>query len=152
MQKDENTIHYSVMKEESINSLNLEKGLTVVDATVNRAGHSIEIAQAIGKNGTLIIFDLDLQALNYSKAKLESLEAGPKIIAIHSNYRHIKSRLEEIGIKKVDRIFADLGLSSQELEISGRGFSFQRDEPLLMTYQSEVGPDTFTAIDLINNL
>jgi 16S rRNA (cytosine1402-N4)-methyltransferase len=52
----------------------------------------------------------------------------------------------------VDRIFADLGLSSQELEISGRGFSFQKNEPLKMTFQSEVDENTFTAEDLINNL
>ena len=150
--QDLNEIHYSVLKKESIDSLNLKKGLVVVDATVNRAGHALEIAKKIGATGTLIIFDLDKQALEYSKQKLEQLEKGPKIYSVHSNYRNIKSELEKIGITKVDRIFADLGLSSQELEFSGRGFSFQKDEPLHMTFQSEVGPETFTAADLINNL
>lgn len=145
-------IHYSVLKEESLNSLKLSEGLVVVDATVNRAGHAAEIAKQIGKEGTLVIFDLDLDALEYSKNLLEKIENGPKIIPIHSNYRNIKTQLELNGIKKVDRIFADLGLSSQELEISGRGFSFQKDEPLYMTFNSEVSKSTFTAIDLINNL
>lgn len=151
-EKNSDNLHYSVMKEESLNSLNLVEGLTVVDATVNRAGHAVEIAKAIGSTGTLIIFDLDKQALEFSKKRLEALDNAPKIIAIHSNYRNIKSELEKVGVKSVDRIFADLGLSSQELEISGRGFSFQKDEPLYMTFQSEVDADTFTAVDLINNL
>lgn len=149
---DINEIHYSVLKQEVISSLQLKSGLTVVDATVNRAGHAQEIAKAIGSKGILIIIDLDKDALEYSKKKLESIKNAPKIIAVHSNYRNIKKVLEENNIAHVDRIFADLGLSSQELEISGRGFSFQKSEPLHMTYQSEVNKDTFTAIDLINNL
>jgi 16S rRNA (cytosine1402-N4)-methyltransferase len=64
----------------------------------------------------------------------------------------LKAELAKRGINKVDRIFADLGLSSQELEVSGRGFSFQKDEPLYMTFQSEVDDNTFTALDLLNNL
>lgn len=147
-------LHYSVLKQESLDSLNLSKGLIVVDATVNRAGHALEIAKKIGPSGTLIIIDLDKDALEYSKKKLENLPNHPKIIAIHSNYRHLKQKIQEYipEINKVDRIFADLGLSSQELEISGRGFSFQKDEPLYMTYQSVIDKDTFTAIDLVNNL
>jgi 16S rRNA (cytosine1402-N4)-methyltransferase len=151
--KDKNNLHYSVLKEESIKSLELVPGLIVVDATVNRAGHASEIAKIIGNTGTIIIFDLDKAALDYSKKKLESLENAPTVIAFHTNYRNIKECLESIEKEmKVDRIFADLGLSSQELEISGRGFTFQKDEPLYMTFQSEVGENTFTAMDLINNL
>ena len=140
------------MKDESIQSLNLKENQIVVDCTVNRGGHAIEIAKAIGRDGTLIIFDLDLQALEHSKKMLESLENGPKIIPIHSNYRNIKVELQKLGIESVDRIFADLGLSSQELDESGRGFTFQKDEPLYMTFQSEVNDKTFTAKDLLNNL
>ena len=150
--KDINEIHYSVLKNESISSLNLNAGLTCADATVNRAGHAREIAKVIGPTGTLVIFDLDKQALEYSRQRLENLENGPRIIAIHSNYSDVKAKLIENGIEKVDRIFADLGLSSQELEVSGRGFSFLKDEPLHMTFQSEINDGTFTAKDLVNNL
>lgn len=146
--KDPNTIHYSVLKEESIDSLELLPGQTVIDATVNRGGHAEGIAKRIGKTGILYIFDLDMDALKYSEARLNALPNHPKIIPVHSNYRHVKEYVKS----KVDRIFADLGLSSQELEVSGRGFSFQKDEPLYMTFQSEVSKDTFTAIDLVNNL
>ncbi len=151
-QKNADELHYSVMKAESISSLNLKAGQTVVDATVNRAGHAVEIAKAIGETGIIVIFDLDKEALNFSKKRIEGLENAPKVHAVNTNYRHIKNSLKELEIEKVDRIFADFGLSSQELEISGRGFSFLKDEPLHMTFQSEVVDDTFTATDLINNL
>lgn len=151
-EKNSDNLHYSVMKEESLCSLKLTPGLTVVDATVNRAGHAEVIAKQIGETGTLVIVDLDKKALTFSKTLLESIPNHPRIIAIHSNYRFLKENLLANGITSVDRIFADLGLSSQELEISGRGFSFQKDEPLYMTFQSEVDKNTFTGIDLINNL
>lgn len=141
------------MLKESIESLDLKPGLTVVDCTVNRAGHAVEIAKAIGPRGTLVMFDLDRTALREAKERLEKeVSKLPKLHFIHSNYRNIKSELEKVGIVAVDRIFADLGLSSQELEISGRGFTFQKDEPLYMTFNSEVDRNTFTAADLINNL
>ena len=144
--------HYSVMLNESINSLELKKGDIVVDCTVNRGGHAQAIAELIGKTGTLIIFDLDLSALRSAQERLQKVSNGPRVIAIHSNYREIKKRLFEKKIFKVNKIFADLGLSSQELEESGRGFTFLKNEPLLMTYQSELDKSTFTATDLINNL
>lgn len=154
MKVDENELdlHFSVMLPESIQSLNLQKGDIVVDCTVNRAGHATEIAKAIGPEGTLIMFDLDTQALKEAKIKLEKLKNLPKLYFIHSNYRNIKIELEKIGVTQVDKIFADLGLSSQELEISGRGFTFQKDEPLYMTFNSDVDRNTFTAIDLLQNL
>jgi 16S rRNA (cytosine1402-N4)-methyltransferase len=149
----ENNLHYSVMLTESIESLELKPDLSVVDCTVNRAGHAVQIAKAIGSTGTLIMFDLDRTALREAKERLEKeVPKLPKLYFIHSNYRNIKSELEKVGVSKVDRIFADLGLSSQELEISGRGFTFQKDEPLYMTFNSEVDRNTFTAADLINNL
>jgi len=141
------------MLPESVQSLELQPGLTVVDCTVNRAGHAVEIAKTIGPKGTLVMFDLDRTALREAKERLEKeVSKLPRLHFIHSNYRNIKSELEKVGINKVDRIFADLGLSSQELEISGRGFTFQKDEPLYMTFNSEVDRNTFTAADLINNL
>lgn len=148
----EKIIHIPVLLNESIESLALSAGEVVVDCTVNRGGHAEKIAEAIGKSGTLIIFDLDKNALAFAKDRLEKIKNCPKIIAIHSNYRFLKEKLLENGITEVDRIFADLGLSSEELEISGRGFSFMRDEPLLMTLQSEVDENTLTARDLLKNL
>jgi 16S rRNA (cytosine1402-N4)-methyltransferase len=144
--------HIPVLLSETLEQLDLKKGQTVVDCTTNRAGHSIEIAKRIGKTGTLICIDLDSVALDEAKLKLETLGSNmPTIYFVQDNFRNIQSILSGLDIKKVDRVIADLGLSSQELDISGRGFSFMRDEPLLMTFTSPVTDEVLTARDVVNH-
>lgn len=143
-------MHIPVLLKETIESLRLHAGDVVVDCTTNRAGHSIEIAKVIGKSGTLICFDLDSQALQEAKEKLEAIENCPKLIFVNKNFREIKSVLQELDLK-ANAIVADLGLSSQELDDSGRGFTFQKDEPLLMTFQNPVTEETLTAKDIVNS-
>jgi 16S rRNA (cytosine1402-N4)-methyltransferase len=149
---DKNEIgkHIPILLSQCVDSLDINPAETIVDATVNRGGHSREFAKLIGENGTLIMFDLDKTALKEAEENLKNVPC--KKIFIYSNFRNIKSELEKINIKTVDKIFADLGLSSQELDISGRGFTFQKDEPLYMTLNSEVDENTFTAKDLLNTL
>lgn len=147
-----NRIHYPVLLAESIKALNLKEGDTVVDCTVNRAGHSIEIAKAIGQSGTLICFDLDQDALREAEENLKSLKTPlPKLIFINSNFRNIKDELLKINIQKVDSVLADLGVSSEEIDISGRGFTFQKDEPLLMTLKNPITEEDITAEYIVNN-
>ncbi len=149
-------VHIPVMLRETINELNLSLGLTVVDCTTNRAGHSLEIAKIIGNFGTLICIDLDNQALSEAKKNIESnisKENLPTVHYINSNFSKIEDILKSLNIQKVDRVLADLGLSSQELDVSGRGFSFMRDEPLLMTFenQDDISNETLTAKDIVNS-
>lgn len=143
-------MHVPVLLQETIEGLRLVKGGTYVDCTVNRAGHSYEIAKAIGKSGTLVCIDLDEDALAEAKAKLAKLKTAPKIHFVHSNFRRLASILKELRIEKVDGVLADLGLSSQELDVSGRGFSFRFDEPLQMTFDAHPGEDATTAFDVVN--
>jgi len=149
---DKNEIgkHIPIMLSECVESLKINVGEILIDATVNRGGHSREFAERLGESGTLICFDLDKVAL--AEAEVNLKDKNCKKIFIYSNFRNIKSEIEKIRFAKVDKIFADLGLSSQELDVSGRGFTFQKDEPLYMTLTSEVNENTFTAKDLINNL
>ena len=142
--------HIPVMLEETISGLNIQPGDIVVDCTTNRAGHSIEIVKAIGPAGTLVCIDLDEKALEEAQQKLSKIKNSPKVIYINKNFREIKSILSDLQIEKVDAVVADLGLSSQELDISGRGFTFQKDEPLLMTFTSKVLDDQVTAKDIVN--
>lgn len=134
--------------------MNLKEGDIAVDCTTNRAGHSLEIAKVIGKNGTLFCFDLDNSALKEAKIFLEenlSKEKLPKIFYINDNFRNLENVLKEnLQDKKVDAILADLGLSSQEIDDSGRGFTFQKDEPLLMTLKDNVDEDALTAEKIVN--
>jgi 16S rRNA (cytosine1402-N4)-methyltransferase len=144
-------IHKPVLLHETIEGLAIKKGGIFVDCTTNRAGHSIEIAKKIGKEGILICIDLDEEALAEAKEKLSKLKTAPTIHFIHSNFRYIKNILESLKISSVDGIIADLGISSQELDVSGRGFSFMRNEPLQMTFDSHLTEDMLTAYDIVNN-
>lgn len=146
-------MHIPILLKESIESLNLKVGDIAVDATTNRGGHSLEIASKIGKTGTLICIDLDNEALREAKIFLEKSlgNNSPKIFYINDNFRNIKSILKSLNIKNVDAIFADLGVSSQEIDISGRGFTFQKDEPLLMTLKDNLEENDLTAFKILNS-
>ncbi len=147
-------MHIPVLLNESIDSLNLKKKDIVVDATVNRAGHSLAIVKQIGKEGILICIDLDKEALNEAEKFLNknlSAKECPKIFFINDNFRNLEKILEDLKIKKIDGLIADLGVSSQEIDDSGRGFSFQRDEPLLMTLKNPIVKGDLTAGYIVNN-
>lgn len=143
--------HKPVLLQEALNGLLLKKGGIYVDCTVNRGGHSMEIAKAIGKNGTLICVDLDQDALREAKEKLENVKHGPTLHFVQSNFRYIETILKELGIDKVDGLIADLGISSEELDSSKRGFSFRFDEPLKMTFDANPPEDAVTAQDIVNS-
>jgi 16S rRNA (cytosine1402-N4)-methyltransferase len=143
-------MHIPVLLHESLDGLALKKGGTYVDCTTNRAGHSLEIAKAIGKEGTLICIDLDQDALQEASNVLGKLKNKPTIHFVHSNFRFLKDILKDLKVERVDGILADLGLSSEELDSSKRGFSFRYDEPLQMTFDAHPTEDMTTAYDIVN--
>lgn len=135
--------HYTVLKQESIEGLNLNECSIAVDATLGYGGDSKEILKRI-KRGKLFAFDRDKEAINYSDAILR--EVGENYTLIHSDFVHMKEKLNELGIEKVDAILFDLGVSSPQLD-ENRGFSFMRDEKLDMRMNRE---DEITAEDIVN--
>jgi 16S rRNA (cytosine1402-N4)-methyltransferase len=143
-------MHIPVLLHESIEGLNIKAGGIYVDCTTNRGGHSQEIAKALGAEGVLVCIDLDQDALQEARGVLEMIKNGPKIHFIRSNFRHLPSILKDLKISHVDGILADLGVSSQELDDSKRGFSFRYDEPLLMTFDAYPEEDVTTAYDIVN--
>jgi 16S rRNA (cytosine1402-N4)-methyltransferase len=143
------TIHKSVLLKETIENLQLKKGMVVVDATLGGGGHSKSILERIGPDGTLIAIDLDENALEGFKFQILNskfqiirqpadqlpnfkIENAENVFLVRGNFADLKNILVEIGIKKVDAILADLGWSSDQL--SGRGMSFQKDEELDMRF------------------
>jgi 16S rRNA (cytosine1402-N4)-methyltransferase len=76
---------------------------------------------------------------------------SPKVILRHTNFRDIDKTIHIEGLQKVDKILLDLGFSSDQLDNSGRGFSFLKDEPLLMTLSDEINEGRFTARDILND-
>lgn len=140
--------HIPVLLKEVIEGLNLQHGDVVFDATLGGGGHAAEICERIGRAGTLIGVDLDEEALRRAKEKTEGCAA-----AVHftkGNFRNLDAVLKKEGIAEIDKALFDLGMSSLELDASGRGFSFRKDEPLLMTFDSDLNHGALTAGEIIN--
>ena len=127
-------MHYSVLKNELIDSLKIKEDGIYVDATLGYAGDSKEILKRI-KKGYLFAFDQDIEAINYSNEVLKSIGNNYKIF--NTNFSNMVECLEKEGISKVDGIVFDLGFSSPQIDNAKRGFSFMQDGPLDMRMSSE---------------
>ncbi len=126
-------MHYSVLKNELIESLNIKEDGIYVDATLGYAGDSSEILKRI-KKGCLVSFDQDSEACKYSDKVLKDIGSNYKIF--NTNFSNMVECLDEIGIKEVDGIIFDLGFSSPQVDDAIRGFSFMQDGPLDMRMSS----------------
>lgn len=127
-------MHYSVLKEELLEGLNIQDGKIFVDATIGYAGDSKEILKQI-PNGFLYGFDQDKKAVEYSTSALTKIGNNFKIF--NTNFVNMDEMFEKIGIKEVDGIIFDLGFSSPQIDDEKRGFSFMHDGPLDMRMSSE---------------
>lgn len=127
-------MHYSVLKEELLEGLNIQDGKIYVDATIGYAGDSKEILKQI-PNGFLYGFDQDKKAVEYSTSALTKIGNNFKIF--NTNFVNMDEMFEKIGIKEVDGIIFDLGFSSPQIDDEKRGFSFMHDGPLDMRMSSE---------------
>ena len=136
--------HVSVLLNESIEGLNIKKDGIYVDGTLGGAGHSKEIVKRLD-NGRLIGIDQDINAIN--KAKEELKDYSDKVTIVQSNFRNIKEVLKELNIEKVDGVLLDLGVSSHQLDVAERGFSYNQDAPLDMRMDTS---QDLTAWDVVN--
>lgn len=141
-------VHESVLLHEAIEGLEIRDGDIVVDATLGNGGHS-EALLSLEKDIRVVAIDMDLDAIARSQKRLGHFE--DRITYIQGNFRNIKTLLESHGISSVSKILFDFGLSSNQLEESGRGFTFQHDEPLLMTFARDITDSTLTARDIVND-
>ncbi len=137
--------HIPVMVNEVIQHLNVRPGKIYVDCTLGGAGHSRAIIDRMKPGGFLVGIDQDKDAVNNAKKVLSAY--GSEITLFHDNFVNIKSVLTQLNIHKVDGILADLGISLHQLAQSGRGFTFQKDEPLDMRMDSN---SVLTAGDIVN--
>lgn len=122
--------HKSVLLWETIEYLRIKPEGIYVDGTMGGGGHSCKIGQALGENGHLICIDQDEAAVIAGQERLKDLKC--KVTIIRDNYSNIKERLKELGIKGVDGILLDLGVSSYQLDTPERGFSYWEDTALDM--------------------
>lgn len=138
--------HYTVMLNEAVNALECDGSDKIfVDATLGGGGHSELILKKISKDGKLISFDVDMDAINASKERLKDYK---NLTIIHDSYTNIKENLLKLGIEKITGgIIYDLGASYHQLTTSMRGFSFTKDAPLDMRFDTN---SNFSAWDVVN--
>ena len=145
--KPESGKHQTVLLHEAIEELSIKPADTVVDATLGGAGHAREIVDLLDEKGTFIGFDLDEDAI--VRAQVALADVKPRTFLIESNFRNIERELGERGIITIDKALYDLGWSAYQLS-AGRGFSFLKDEPLLMTYGKGNEKSGLTAATIVN--
>lgn len=140
--------HTTVLLHTTIELLNLKPGNTVLDCTVNGGGHSREVCRRFGQDVRVIGLDLDEKALEQADKRLRKEKCNFQLFS--ANFRNLDSVLKKTGVSTVTGVIFDLGLSSLHLENSGRGFSFQSDEPLSMTFSGKTDPKALTAEKIVN--
>ncbi|MDY6823682.1 MAG: 16S rRNA (cytosine(1402)-N(4))-methyltransferase RsmH [Thermodesulfobacteriota bacterium] len=138
--------HIPVMPQETVEFLNCEKGKVMADCTLGGAGHAAMIAERIMPGGTLIGIDRDEAALDHAGRVLAPYGTG--VVLVHDNYANFVEILDDLGIRAVDGVLLDLGVSLYQIMESGRGFSFGKNEPLDMRMDSSGGE---TAADIVNH-
>jgi 16S rRNA (cytosine1402-N4)-methyltransferase len=139
--------HYPVLLHETVNSLDIAPGDIVVDGTFGGGGHSTVIAQQLAGTGKLICVDLDEAAQQRFTEKF----AGTKnVIFVHANFKDTEKILEAAQVTSVNKVMLDLGTSAFQLLADTRGFSFQSDAPLAMTFSEQGSHTGFTAADIVN--
>ena len=141
----ENFGHYSVLLNETVDSLNIKPDGVYVDCTLGGAGHSNLIASRLSEKGRLIGIDRDEFALGKARERLAKY--GDRIILLHTNFVDGAERIKEEGFDRIDGVVADLGVSSFQLDDATRGFSYMQDAPLDMRMDRT---GDVTAYDIVN--
>lgn len=140
-------LHRSVLLKEAIDGLELEPGDVYLDATVGSGGHMEEVWQRLKGQVELLGIDADDMSISIAKEKLDISGAKPKLAVL--NFRNIE-KVPEIFDTSPTKILFDLGWSTDQFETGNRGFSFQKDSPLIMTFGQDGGEAVFTAYDVVN--
>jgi len=139
--------HEAVLLDEVMELLAPGEGKIIVDCTVGRGGHSVEIAKRVGASGMLVGLDVDPNNLEFAK---ERLKDGPaKVRLFHANFAELQDVLNEVGVDGVDGILADVGVSTNQLFDEKYGLSFSTAMPLDMRLDPRLKR---TAADVVNYL
>ena len=141
-----NMAHIPVLLNEVINFLAPKSNQNFVDATVGDGGHAKVILEKISPNGKLIAIDRDADSIVRAKNNLK--EFGDRVLFINDSFGNLSKIAGELKINSIQGIIFDFGMSTNQLENSGRGFSFQKDEILDMRFDTK---NPLTAEDIVND-
>jgi len=140
--------HIPVLKDESIDGLNIQANDVIVDGTLGGGGHTFEIIKRFGPKVKIIGLDFDADAITRARELIGKTPCD--VVFKTAGFQDMDKVLDEMSIANVDRILLDLGISSFQLEVAGRGFSFLKDEPLLMTMKKNPTDEDLTAREIVN--
>ena len=140
--------HETVLLHETVDGLDIKPDGVYVDCTLGGAGHAQYLLDQLGPQGHLYAFDQDMTAINNAKLKLADYVEKGQVTFIHQNFRHLKQALEDLGIGQVDGIYYDLGVSSPQLDVAERGFSYGQEARLDMRMNQE---QALSAYEVVND-
>ena len=140
--------HETVLLHETVDGLDIKTDGVYVDCTLGGAGHAQYLLDQLGPQGHLYAFDQDMTAINNAKLKLADYVEKGQVTFIHQNFRHLKQALEDLGISQVDGIYYDLGVSSPQLDVAERGFSYGQEARLDMRMNQE---QALSAYEVVND-
>jgi len=140
--------HIPVLLDEVIENLDIQKGEILLDGTLGNGGHGKIICGHLGKAGRYIGIDMDSDAIDTAKEALS--KCNTEVILREDSFRNLDKVLLSLGIKKVNKILFDLGTRMDQIKVSDRGFTFRKDEPLLMTFKKKPGTSDVTAEVILN--
>jgi 16S rRNA (cytosine1402-N4)-methyltransferase len=141
-------VHKTVLLQEAIDGLDIQKGDIFVDGTLGGGGHSEEVCKRFGDAVVMIGIDLDPDAIARATARLSPMQC--KLTTLQGSFRNLDVLLDSAKVGQVNKILLDIGLSSNQFEDSGRGFSFQKDEPLIMSFKKDLKETDLTAREIVN--
>ena len=140
--------HETVLLHKTVDGLDIKPDGVYVDCTLGGAGHAQYLLDQLGPQGHLYAFDQDMTAIINAKLKLADYVEKGQVTFIHQNFRHLKQALEELGIDQVDGIYYDLGVSSPQLDVAERGFSYGQEARLDMRMNQE---QALSAYEVVND-
>ena len=145
--------HLPVLANEVITLLQLQSNYNVLDCTLGDGGHAIELLKHTAPHGKVLGIDADAEAIERAASRIANYKLRDRVILVNDNFRNISEIVEKYDFLPVHGVVLDLGMSSHQLDESDRGFSFQRDSPLNMSFNKGGVPTHIgikTAFTIVN--
>lgn len=139
--------HETVLLHETIDMLEVNPNGVYVDCTLGGAGHASYLLSQLSDRGHLYAFDQDIIAIENAKKVLSEEVAKGKVTFIHANFREVEKKLNELNVRYIDGIYYDLGVSSPQLDVAERGFSYHQEAQLDMRMNQE---QDLSALEVVN--
>ena len=138
-------MHIPVLLNEVIKLIDPKENENYIDATLGEGGHTLALLQKTSPAGKVLGIDLDPETLEIAHRKLQAF--GDRLVLVNDNFKNLEEVVENQKFKEISGIVFDFGMSSRDIDESGRGFSFLKDEPLLMNFGSDA---MLTAENIVN--